>query len=215
MLRRYVDYKVGDWVETCSVMPAIVQEINEKLGSVYVFYPHYKEKYPDYTGWSCCSIYHCGVHKIDEKLAKAMLAVGEERVTRLWHFLKRNCKIHSIECKLTLFKKKVADLGGMEEGERKAKLASKYQGMADKYAEKLGEAWKLHEELFNKTIFDLCGNVPNNITKGIWLSYKMRTVKRLKKGLRLVRMETGEEMLLHRSKRKGEHVKYDLIEKIA
>ena len=49
------------------------------------------------TGGSCCSIMHCGVHKIDSDLATAFFKVGNERATRVYEFLKRNFHIKSIE----------------------------------------------------------------------------------------------------------------------
>jgi hypothetical protein len=95
----YVDYEVGDWVETCHFMPAIVQKINVRYNDdpnydcfedeVEVFYPHYamSEKVnPNHTyhGGSCCSVKHCGVHKITPQYACKLMAIGEERLNRLW-----------------------------------------------------------------------------------------------------------------------------------
>ena len=48
-INSYIDYKVGDWVETCNMLPGIVQEINNYydnrklqqcfVDDVVIFYP--------------------------------------------------------------------------------------------------------------------------------------------------------------------------------
>ena len=91
----HVDYKVGDWVETCNMLPGIVQNINisyDKKGDYFhdeveIFYPHYAlcEKYgQEYSGGSYCSVIHCGVHKIEPEYACKLMALGEERLKKLW-----------------------------------------------------------------------------------------------------------------------------------
>ena len=90
-----VDYKVGDWVETCSMLPGIVQNIDvcyDKEGDYFhddveVFYPHmaFDEKYEHkYYGDSHCSSEHCGVHKITPEYACKLMALGEDRLNKLW-----------------------------------------------------------------------------------------------------------------------------------
>lgn len=79
-----VDYEVGDWVETCHVLPGIVESIDYDKGMVRVFYPHMALEYPGkYFGGSGCSILHCGVRKITPEHAKKLLAIGEERLKEL------------------------------------------------------------------------------------------------------------------------------------
>ena len=79
---KYNDLKVGDWVETCNMLPGIVQKIDGD--DVEIFYPHYAFKYPgEYYGGSLCSIEHCGVHKIAPEYAMALMALGEERLLEL------------------------------------------------------------------------------------------------------------------------------------
>ena len=79
---KYNDLKVGDWVETCNMLPGIVQKIDGD--DVEIFYPHYAFKYPgEYYGGSLCSIEHCGVHKIAPEYAIALMALGEERLLEL------------------------------------------------------------------------------------------------------------------------------------
>lgn len=84
-VRSLVDYKVGDWVETCSMLPGIVESIDYRDDTVEVFYPHIALKYPgEYFGGSNCSIRHCGVHKITPEYAKKLLVIGEERLKELY-----------------------------------------------------------------------------------------------------------------------------------
>lgn len=82
-----IDYKVGDWVETCAMLPGIVQKIDILTDTVEVFYPHYafrEDCKGKYTGGSCCSIHHCGVHKITPEYAIMLMAIGEDRLVSLW-----------------------------------------------------------------------------------------------------------------------------------
>lgn len=88
-----IDYKVGDWVETCNLLPGIVQGIQcgynkEKdvfEDTVTVFYPHMAFKYAGcYNGGSHCSVFHCCVHKIDYDYAIMLMALGEERLKNLF-----------------------------------------------------------------------------------------------------------------------------------
>lgn len=83
--RQRVDYEVGDWVETCNMLPGIVQEIDIEGDCLDIFYPHYAFKYPgQYNGHSHCSIDHCGVHKITYDYAAKLMAIGEEELNKLW-----------------------------------------------------------------------------------------------------------------------------------
>lgn len=94
-IRSHIDYEVGDWVETCNMLPGIVQKIECYYDDrpnmqcitegVEVFYPHYALETPGkYFGGSCCSITHCGVHKITPEYAMKLLSIGKERLTELW-----------------------------------------------------------------------------------------------------------------------------------
>lgn len=220
-----INYKVGDWVETCQMMPGIVQEIDIDQDNVKIFYPHYKEKLHDYVGGSCCSIKHCGVHKIDESLANMMLYIGEERLTRLWQFLKRNVKIVSIENEIEWYKNVVKEkemlspiaiknyrsniYSNFEKGKIVYKRElSHFQDSLKKSENNLIEAWKKHDELYHQTICDLYNGVITNITQGIWLSYKKIDTKKLKEFQRLITISTGEKFLTE--KKNG---RYKIIEK--
>ena len=95
----HVDYKVGDWVETCNFLPGIVQKINIRFNDdpkydcfeddVLIFYPHYAFSTKDngkgeYCGGSCCSAKHCGVHKITPEYACKLMSLGHDRLEKLW-----------------------------------------------------------------------------------------------------------------------------------
>lgn len=93
-INSYIDYKVGDWVETCNMLPGIVQEINNYYDSrklqqcfvdnVVIFYPHETINNDNYQGGTCCSILNCGVHKISQEYAKILFAIGREMLEKLW-----------------------------------------------------------------------------------------------------------------------------------
>lgn len=198
-----IDYKVGDWVETCRVMPGIVQKIIPSENTVQVYYPDYKEKYPDYNGFSCCSITNCGVHYIDSELAEAFLKVGEERSTRVYNFLQRNVNIYGIS--------------------KKIKYCEKYykydKNWLEELHDKLSDAWSIFDELYHQTIKDLANDVINVRTKGIWLSYQRHTIKRFKNGIMIIEIiPTGEQFLVKKTRRKNCRMqlrtKYQIIKKL-
>lgn len=93
-INSYIDYKVGDLVETCNMLPGIVQEINNYYDSrklmqcfvddVVIFYPHETINNDNYQGGTCCSILNCGVHKISQEYAKILFAIGREMLEKLW-----------------------------------------------------------------------------------------------------------------------------------
>lgn len=81
-----IDYKIGDWVETCAMLPGIISEINNRynfkqqyfIDNVVVFYPDKNES-------GMCSINHCGVHKISEEYAKILFEIGEDVLKTLYN----------------------------------------------------------------------------------------------------------------------------------
>ena len=101
-INSYIDYKVGDWVETCNMLPGIVQEINNYydnrklqqcfVDDVVIFYPHETINNDNYQGGSCCSILNCGVHKISQEYAKILFAIGREMLEKLWSTTSDNTK---------------------------------------------------------------------------------------------------------------------------
>lgn len=92
-IRSLIDYKVGDWVESCHFLPGIVQKIDCYYDNmrqcivedVEIFYPDYAIKHPgQYKGGSRCSISNCGVHKITSEYAMKLFSIGEKRLRELW-----------------------------------------------------------------------------------------------------------------------------------
>ena len=86
-----IDYKVGDWVETCRMLPGIVQKIDEANDDVLIFsFDHIINHPGEYCGGSSCSIHHCGVHKITQEYAMKLLSIGEKRLEELWEETKND-----------------------------------------------------------------------------------------------------------------------------
>lgn len=213
-----IDYKVGDWVETCHIMPGIVQNIIPKEDTVEVFYPHYKEKYPSYTGGSCCSLTHCGVHYIDSELANAFLKIGEERSTKVWHFLQRNFHIYGIERNITFWDKVVKEIETRPNSVTFCRKEYAYKERKEMY-EKYHKAWDDFHILYHQTIKDLANDIINDTTKGIWLSYQKHTIKSIKNGIRIIELvKTGEQFLVKKTRKRDCRMKlrtrYQIIKKI-
>ena len=76
-----MDYQVGDWVETCNMLPGIVQSIDIDNDEVEIFYPHKAFTESDYQGGSLCSIKHCGVHKITPQYACILMSLGQKTLS--------------------------------------------------------------------------------------------------------------------------------------
>ena len=93
-INSYIDYKVGDWVETCNMLHGIPQESNNYydnrklqqcfVDDVVIFYRHETINNDNYHGGTCCSILNCGVHKISQEYAKILFAIGREMLEKLW-----------------------------------------------------------------------------------------------------------------------------------
>ncbi len=94
-VNKYIDYKIGDWVETCNMLPGIVQEIHNYydprknmqcfVEDVIIYYPHYAIDNPDYHGGSSCSITGCGVHQISQEYVKILFSLGYDKLVNLWN----------------------------------------------------------------------------------------------------------------------------------
>ena len=168
-----------------------------------------------------------------------MLSIGEERLTRLWDFLKRNVKINSIEKNIEYYKKRVKEVSehiddtnyshwafpGVKNGKSSYDCAfNSFNRSLKEYEEKLHEAWKEHEKLWKQTIVDLYNGVVNNITQGIWLSYPKVYIEKIEGGFRILTIRTGERFLakkIHCSKwnqpsnKKYRKNKYIIIKKMS
>lgn len=235
----YIDYKVGDWVETCAIMPGIVQDIIPSQNTVKIFYPNVKERNREYTGGSCCSITNCGVHKIDSELANAFLKVGEERATKVYEFLQRNFHIKGISKRIDWWKELRNEIKNRTQEEQikayrifcnkrnywspnfdsyqeyhKHKIED-YNKTVEKYENELSVAWDNFDKLYHQTIMDLSKDVINIVTKGIWLSYQKHTLKRLKDGNRIIELiPTGEQFLVKKYRIKRVKTRYQFIKKL-
>ena len=96
-IRSKIDYKEGDWVETCVLLPGIVEHVDVRYNAegecindvVEIFYPHLAVSNTWYHGGSLCSANNCGIHKITPQYAMKLLSLGEIRLKTLWH---RNIK---------------------------------------------------------------------------------------------------------------------------
>ncbi|MBO5005527.1 MAG: hypothetical protein J6D03_09925 [Clostridia bacterium] len=73
---------IGDWVETCHMLPGIVTYINEKDPDDICAWIPGVHKAGECGG--CHSIKDCGVHKISGSYARILLAIGEEKLKQLW-----------------------------------------------------------------------------------------------------------------------------------
>lgn len=93
-VNKHIDYKVGDWVEICNMLPGIVQEIHNYYNydpkmlcfveDVIIYYPHYAIDNLDYHGGSSCSITGCGVHHISQEYAKMLFSLGYDKLVKMW-----------------------------------------------------------------------------------------------------------------------------------
>lgn len=205
-----IDYIVGDWVETCHLMPAIVQSIDCDRDDVTLYYPHYKEQTPIYTGGSHCSIRHCGVHKITKEYAQALLTVGEERINRLNGFLFNTCHIKSIEKYIIQWKKWLEE----DKKDKKKKEQHVYcfgvtyeqhifylNKRLEQLQDDLNKAWDEFDKLFKENVFALADGKINNTTQGIYLSYDIINVEKINisSSERIITLRTGEKFLAQRT----------------
>ena len=71
------DIRLGDWVETCKMLPGIVRSIDLEKDDIEVVYPEQSLKDAPGLLGSCCSIRNCGVHKINPEWAIILCCVGE------------------------------------------------------------------------------------------------------------------------------------------
>lgn len=74
------DIKVGDLVETCSLMPGVVMKKNgDDIEVRMLDITEY-----DSNVYSCCSLSHCGIVKLTPIQVVARLVVGKERLSELY-----------------------------------------------------------------------------------------------------------------------------------
>lgn len=75
-----MEIKVGDLVETCSLMPGVVMKITgDDIEVRMLQYDNYKD-----DNYSHCSLNHCGIVKITAKQAFDRLSLGKENVAKIY-----------------------------------------------------------------------------------------------------------------------------------
>lgn len=77
------DIKVGDLVETCSLMPGVVMKLNGSDINVRMLHI---DNYSD-DDYAHCSLNHCGIVKLTAQQALDLLRLGKERLTEIWRSL--------------------------------------------------------------------------------------------------------------------------------
>jgi hypothetical protein len=74
------EIKIGDLVETCSLMPGVVMKINGRdIEARMLDIDEYKT-----NDYACCSLDHCGIIKLTAEQAKQRLILGKEKLTEIW-----------------------------------------------------------------------------------------------------------------------------------
>jgi hypothetical protein len=101
--------KVGDYVETCRLVPGIligmsVSRINFDISEIdiydksakiidcKIFYEDYARKSSTYNG-SSCALKACGVHSISKERYNYLNLLGEDLLKILWKYYNRCCEV--------------------------------------------------------------------------------------------------------------------------
>lgn len=74
--------KIGDLVESCSLMPGIVMSIRPDGDEILIRSLDVDEYRPN--DFMHCSLSHCGIVKIDSYGALMRLMLGKEKLNNLW-----------------------------------------------------------------------------------------------------------------------------------
>lgn len=77
------DFKVGDYVEHCSLMPGVVMAIDEDDVEIRLL----NENDYDGVAFSCCSIQGCGIRKLNFEQVKMMNVLGNEKLGAIYSSL--------------------------------------------------------------------------------------------------------------------------------
>lgn len=83
--------KVGDLVETCSLMPGVVMKLQGSDIEARML------DVDEYSGnnYACCSLNHCGIVKLTAAQALERLKLGKEKLTEIWKSMD-NCADNDI-----------------------------------------------------------------------------------------------------------------------
>lgn len=81
-----VNIKVGDLVETCSLLPGVVMSIDHQRDDIRVRMLDVDEYLGDDVNksFASCSPTHCGIVKLTAKQALKRLQLGKEKLGELW-----------------------------------------------------------------------------------------------------------------------------------
>lgn len=77
--------KIGDLVECCSLMPGVVMKI--KGDDIEVRRLDFDDYVKD-DQFSCCSLKHCGIVKINAEQALRRLVIGKDNLSKLYRAAK-------------------------------------------------------------------------------------------------------------------------------
>lgn len=86
------EIKVGDLVETCSLLPGVVMKIYEERNDIKIEVRMLHVD--DYTSdnYASCSIKHCGIRKINAGFAKMLAVVGMPRISEIYKSIQQPTK---------------------------------------------------------------------------------------------------------------------------
>ena len=74
------DFKIGDYVEHCSLMPGVLMAINGRHVEIRIL----DDLNYSGDGFSNCSIEHCATRKLSYEQVKMMIALGKERLSEIY-----------------------------------------------------------------------------------------------------------------------------------
>ena len=75
--------KIGDLVETCSLMPGVI--INRKNNDIEVRHFNYDNNTYTNGQFSTCSIGHCGIVLLTPEQVLTRLSLGKEKLEEMWN----------------------------------------------------------------------------------------------------------------------------------
>lgn len=85
------EINIGDWVETCAMLPGIVTSVdydgNHVPYDITAFQPEYNDASSVMGGSH--SVVNCGVHRISGEYAHMLLAIGKEKLEELYSDAKK------------------------------------------------------------------------------------------------------------------------------
>ena len=99
------EINIGDWVETCAMLPGIVTSVdydgNHVPYDITAFQPGYNDANSVMGGSH--SVVHCGVHRISGEYAHMLLAIGKEKLEELYSDAKKKYMAEHPDAKYVKF----------------------------------------------------------------------------------------------------------------